>query len=250
MNLLYPLVVLTIASPRVSVQYLMPQPSPATPPAATNITAILEMGGEFTFFIRLLKTTLIGNQLNSQINSNSTQGLTVFAPNDHSFLSLPLRTLNSVSDQQRIQLILFHVLPILITLPQLQVASNPLRTQAGASDAGQFALNVSTFGYQVSLVTGVVTATISSTIFLNSKVAIYLVYKVLLPMALFSSSAPAAIPPEPEKNMSTPASGVPTSSRSSNTIDVSAGITPNAFLIRTASYILVSLSLVTIALSY
>ncbi|KAF2614670.1 hypothetical protein F2Q70_00007760 [Brassica cretica] len=80
-----------------------PAAAPA-PPGPTNVTKILEKAGQFTVFIRLLKSTGVANQLYGQLN-NSDNGITIFAPSDSSFSSLKAGTLNSLSDEQQVELI-------------------------------------------------------------------------------------------------------------------------------------------------
>ncbi|KAG8376541.1 hypothetical protein BUALT_Bualt09G0074200 [Buddleja alternifolia] len=169
-------------------------PAPAGP---TNLTAILEKAGQFTTFIRLLQNTKVGDQINTQLN-NSNQGLTIFAPTDNSFSSLKPGTLNSFTDQQKVELLQFHVIPSFFSPSQFQTASNPLRTQAGGSD-GSFPLNVTTSGSQVNITTGVTNATVANTIYTDSKLAVYQVDQVLLPLSFFTSPSPAPAPSKPKK---------------------------------------------------
>ncbi|EEF42961.1 fasciclin-like arabinogalactan protein 11 [Ricinus communis] len=173
-----------------------PSPSPSGP---TNITAILEKAGQFTTFIKLMMSTQEASQINTQLN-NSNQGLTVFAPPDNAFANLKAGTLNSLTDQEKVQLMQFHILPTFISMSQFQTVSNPLRTQAGNSANGEFPLNVTTSGNQVNVTTGVDTATVANTIYTDGSLAVYQVDKVLLPLDLFSSpAAPAPAPSEPKK---------------------------------------------------
>ncbi|XP_030522130.1 fasciclin-like arabinogalactan protein 11 [Rhodamnia argentea] len=182
-----------------------PATAPTVSPSPTNITAILEKAGQFTIFIRLLKSTLVGDQLSSQLSDKkSNQGFTLFAPTDNAFSSLKSGTLNILSDQQKIQLVQFHVIPSVISLTQFQTVSNPLRTQAGSSDNGQFPLNVTTSGNQVNVTTGIVAARVDNAITSNSKLAIYQVDQVLLPLAMFGSPAPAPPPEIPKKEAAAP----------------------------------------------
>lgn len=165
-------------------------PAPAGP---LNITAVLEKAGQFNTLIRLMKSTQIADQINNQLN-NSNTGITIFAPTDNAFSSLPPGTLNSLTDQQKVSLIQFHVIPTLITMSQFQTVSNPLRTQAGNTNNGQFPLNVTSAGNQVNISTGVVNTTVSNSLYSDSKLAVYQVDKVLLPLAIFGSAAPAPAP--------------------------------------------------------
>jgi len=198
------------------IQTISAQVAPA-PAGPTNITQVLEKAGQFTTFIKLLKVTQTADRLNSQLN-NSNQGLTLFAPTDNAFSSLKAGTLNSINSQEQMQLVQFHILPTLYTISQFQTASNPLHTQAGSSDDGEYPLNVTTSGNQVNVTTGVVDTTVSNTIFSDNQLAVYQVDKVLLPMALFGATAPAAAPAEapaptkPEKNVRAGAADSPSGS--------------------------------------
>ncbi|KAK8913547.1 Fasciclin-like arabinogalactan protein 11 [Platanthera zijinensis] len=165
-------------------------PPPAGPP---NITAVLEKAGQFSTLLRLMKSTQIADQINNQLN-NSNTGITVFAPADNAFSGLPAGTLNSLSDQQKVALIQFHIVPSLITAQQFQTVSNPVRTQAGDTDNGQFPLNVTSAGGQVNITTGVVNTTVSNTIYADSELAVYQVDRVLLPEEIFDPAAAAAAP--------------------------------------------------------
>ncbi|KAK9755646.1 hypothetical protein RND81_01G040700 [Saponaria officinalis] len=167
-----------------------PAPGPSGP---TNVTAILAKAGQFTMFIRLLDTTQEASQIDTQLN-NSNNGLTIFAPPDNAFSSLKSGMLNSLTDQQKVQLVQFHVLPTFISLSQFQTATNPLRTQAGDSGAGEFPLNVTSSGNQVNVTTGVVNTTVSNSIYSDGQLAVYQVDQVLLPSAFFQTPAPAPAP--------------------------------------------------------
>lgn len=146
-----------------------------TPPSGpTNITQILEKAGQFTTLIRLMKVSQVSDQINTQLNnSNQGNGMTIFAPTDNAFSSLNSGTINSLSAQQQVQLVQFHVLPNFISMSQFQTISNPLRTQAGDSTPGDFPLNVTTSGNQVNVSTGVDDATIANTIYTDGQLAVY-----------------------------------------------------------------------------
>ncbi|KAJ6755951.1 FASCICLIN-LIKE ARABINOGALACTAN PROTEIN [Salix purpurea] len=192
-------------------------PSPA-PSGPTNITAILEKAGQFTTLIRLMKSTQEADQINTQLN-NSNQGLTVFAPTDNSFSSLKAGTLNSLSDQQKVQLVQFHILPSFLSMSNFQTVSNPLRTQAGNSADGEFPLNVTTSGNQVNITTGVNTATVANTIYTDGQLVVYQVDQVLLPLDLFgTAAAPAPAPSKPEKDVPAKA---PAGSKEDASVDAS-----------------------------
>ncbi|RWW88577.1 hypothetical protein BHE74_00002547 [Ensete ventricosum] len=196
-------------------------PAPAGP---TNITAILEKAGQYGTLIRLLRSTQVGDQMNNELN-NSNTGLTIFAPTDNAFSSLPAGTLNSLSDQQKVALIQFHVLPTLVSASQFQTVSNPVRTQAGDASNGRYPLNVTTMGTQVNLSTGVVDATIANTVYSDSKLAVYQVDQVLLPLEIFGPPAPAAAPApaEAKKQKPSPVAEGP-STPSTDATDASAAV--------------------------
>ncbi|KAL7092066.1 hypothetical protein ACP275_12G142600 [Erythranthe tilingii] len=172
------------------------------PPGPTNLTAILEKAGRFTIFIRLLQSTKVADQIYTQLN-NSNQGLTVFAPTDGSFSGLKSGTLNSFSDEQKTELIQFHVLPSYFSPSQFDTASNPLRTQAGGSEE-LFPLNVtaSSTGNQVNITTGETNATVANTVYTDGQLAVYEVDQVLLPRRFFVPLPP----PPPSKPAGSPES--------------------------------------------
>lgn len=180
-----------------------PTAQPPAPPGPTNITKILEKAGQFTVLIRLIKTTQVADQINTQLN-NSNQGLTVFAPTDNAFSGLKAGTLNSLTDEQKVELIQFHVLPSFLSVSQFQTVSNPVRTQAGNSNNGQFPLNITSSNNQVNVSTGLVDATVANTIYSDNQLAVYQVDKVLLPLAIFAppSPAPAPAPAKADKKKS------------------------------------------------
>lgn len=198
----------------------------ATPTAALNVTKVLEKAGQFTTMIRILKATQVAAQMDGQLK-NSNTGMTLFAPTDNAFNSLPAGALNSITDQQKVELMQYHVIPKFVSATQFMTLSNPVRTQA-ADSSGQFPLNVITSGNNhVNISTGVVNATISNTLFTNGKLAVYQVDKVLLPQEIFGKSdAPAPSPtstlaPAPSKPLKE--SGVSPSTDSVSSVDAPTG---------------------------
>ena len=167
-----------------------PAPSPSSAP--TDIIRILKKAGGFTTLIRLLTTTQVSTQINAQL-LNSNNGLTVFAPNDNAFQSLKPGFLNSLNDQQKNELIQFHVLPTFVSISNFDTLSNPVRTQAG-DDPDRLALNITSSGNQVNLTTGVVNTTVGGSVYSDHQLAIYQVDKVLLPRDFFVPKPP---PPAP-----------------------------------------------------
>ncbi|XP_065867932.1 fasciclin-like arabinogalactan protein 12 [Euphorbia lathyris] len=172
-----------------------PAASPAQPssiPPPTNVTKILEKSGHFSIFIRLLRSTQEENHFLTVLN-NSNNGLTIFAPTDGAFSGLKSGTLNSLTDEQKSELVKFHVIPSFLSISQFQTVTNPVGTEAG--NGGRVALNFTTSPTSVSISTGLTNTSISGTVYTDNQLAIYRVDKVLLPADIFSSGkAPAPAP--------------------------------------------------------
>ncbi|KAG6631732.1 fasciclin-like arabinogalactan protein 12 [Carya illinoinensis] len=163
------------------------------PPGPTNVTKILEKAGQFTILIRLLKSTKVADQINQQLN-DSNNGITFFAPTDNAFSSLKSGTLNGLNDQQKVQLIQFHILPNFLSLTNFQTVSNPVRTQAGDTGPGLYPLNVTTSGHQVNISSGLVNTTVGGTVYTDNQLAVYQIDSVLLPQDIFAPKPPAPAP--------------------------------------------------------
>ena len=207
---------LALAMPAVLCQ----APGPAAPKGPPNVTAILEKGGQYATFIRLMKATQQDTQLNSQLNNSFGSGYTVFAPTDNAFNSLKPGTLNKLSQQEQVSLVQYHILPQFYSLDSFETASNPVRTQASGRD-GPYTLNItSDTNNQVNVSSGVVDVRINNALYSAKPLAVYSVDKVLLPMELFGAKAPAAAPTasegKPKKGGSSDASS-PAGSEDSDT---------------------------------
>ncbi|XP_015935799.1 fasciclin-like arabinogalactan protein 12 [Arachis duranensis] len=171
-------------------------PAPAPSSAPTDIIRILKKAGGFTTLIRLLTTTQVSTQMNAQL-LNSNNGMTLFAPNDNAFQSLKPGFLNSLNDQQKNELIQFHLLPSFVAITNFDTLSNPVRTQAG-DDPERLALNITSSGNQVNLTTGIVNATLGGSVYSDHQLAVYQVDKVLLPKDFFLPKRPPPPAPSPE----------------------------------------------------
>lgn len=174
----------------ISGQSLAPAPAPSGP---INIVSVLKKSGKYTTFIRLLKSTQIDDQINNQLNVLN-QGLTIFAPTDTAFSSLKPGMLNSLTDQQKFQLVQFHVVPAFFSIPEFQTVSNPLRTQAGGGPV-QFPLNITMSGNQVNMTTGLVNTTVANTVYTDGQLAVYEIDQVLISEGLFRTPAQAPLAP-------------------------------------------------------
>ncbi|KAJ4835405.1 hypothetical protein Tsubulata_044735, partial [Turnera subulata] len=154
--------------------------------------------GHFTIFIRLLRATQEENHLFSALNDSSS-GITIFAPIDSAFSGLKSGTLNILSDAQKAELVKFHVVPTFLSTSQFQTVSNPLGTWAGTGN--RLPLNVTSYPNSVNITSGLTNTSISGTVYTDGQLAIYRIEKVLLPVDIFKSDAPAPAPvaPAPEK---------------------------------------------------
>ncbi|XP_020232340.1 fasciclin-like arabinogalactan protein 11 [Cajanus cajan] len=171
-------------------------PTPTVPKAPSiDIVQILRKAKRFSVLIRLLKTTQLINQLNSQLLTSGSGGLTLFAPEDSAFSKLKAGFLNSLSDRQKVELLQFHTLSSFISISNFDTLTNPVQTQAG-DDPLRLQLNVTTVsGSQVSMATGAVNASVTGTVYTDNKLAVYQVDKVLLPLDLvLPAKAPAPAP--------------------------------------------------------
>ncbi|KAL5581244.1 hypothetical protein UlMin_013686 [Ulmus minor] len=190
----------------------------------TNVTEILEKAGGFNIFIRLLRNTQVITQIENDLNA--TNPLTILAPTNGGFSELKAGTLNTLTNEQKVQLVEFHILPTFITLQNFQTLDNPIRTQA--SNTKDYPLNIITDNNSVNISTGVFNTTIFGTVYADNQLAIYRVDKVLLPLAIFApkkispTPAPAPAPLKPKKespssSTSSPSSSKPVSSKPSST---------------------------------
>lgn len=183
--------ILLLLSPQTQAQTpSAPAPSSSGP---INVTGILDKNGQYTTLIRLLNETQVGNQIVSQLNS-STEGMSLFAPTDNAFNNLPAGTINSLTDQQKVQLVQYHVTPKYYSLSDLLTVSNPVRTQASGA-TGVWGLNFTGKGNQVNVSTGVVVTQINNVLRQQFPFAVYQVDQVLLPQELFGAKSPASAPP-------------------------------------------------------
>lgn len=163
-------------------------PSPSSSTAwPVDITDILKKGKQFNIFVKFLDAANhLGKQIDTQIIT-STDGVTVLAATDGAFSNLPSGTLNKLSDQQKVRLIQFHILPKFYSLDDLETASNPVETLAG----GEFMLNFTGSNGQVNVTSGVVETQVSNILRKNFPLAVYEIDKVLLPLDFTSKARPS-----------------------------------------------------------
>ncbi|KAK2433966.1 hypothetical protein P8452_31202 [Trifolium repens] len=213
------------AAPKPLVPSLPESPSDSTPDTtgAVDIVGVLRKAKSFNVLIRLMKTTQLINQLNSQLLTIKSGGLTLLAPDDSAFSQLKAGFLNSLSDGQKLELLQFHVISDYVSSSNFDTLTNPVRTLAGAKP-GKVELNVISYGGSVNISTGEVNTTINGIIYTDKHLAIYKVGKVLLPTEFFSvAKAPEKAPslaPEPSTGMAkAPKTDKDTSTDSSQVIN-------------------------------
>lgn len=161
--------------------------------SSDDIIRILRKAKSFSVLIRLLKTTQLINQINSQLITTKSGGLTIFAPADSAFSQLKAGFLNSLNDNQKIELLQFHVLPTYVSSSNFDSLTNPVRTLAGDNPT-RLQFNVTAYGNNVNISTGVVNTTITGVVYSDKQLAIYQVDKVLLPLDFFQPKPPAPAP--------------------------------------------------------
>ncbi|XP_027346893.1 fasciclin-like arabinogalactan protein 12 [Abrus precatorius] len=186
------------AAPKAPAKPIVPTlpQSPSSDPSDSStddIITILRKAKSFNILIRLLKTTQLINQINAQIMTTKSGGLTIFAPDDGSFSQLKAGFLNSLGDNQKIEFLQFHVLPIYVSSSNFDSLTNPVRTLAG-DNPSRLQLNVTAFGNNVNISTGVVNATVTGIVYSDKVLAIYHVDKVLLPLDFFIPMPPSPAP--------------------------------------------------------
>ncbi|KAL7586186.1 fasciclin-like arabinogalactan protein 13 [Lactuca sativa] len=210
-----------------------PAPGPAGP---INLTAILVQGGQYSAFLRLLNQTQVLTQLPNQLN-NSNQGMTLLAPTDNAFQNLPSGTLNGLSEDKKVKLVLYHVLPKYYSIEDLVSVSNPVPTQAGGSK-GSLGLNFSgrANSNQVNVSSGVVDTQITNALRQQFPFAVYSVDQVLIPSefseapAPESESGPSSSPPVAGKPAKAPSGAEdgdgtsPAKNGGGRTVDVGVGL--------------------------
>ncbi|XP_028784528.1 fasciclin-like arabinogalactan protein 12 [Neltuma alba] len=171
-----------------------PQSEDSSDATNDNIIKILRKAKNFNFLIRLLKTTQLINQINSQlVATRSASGLTILAPDDCAFSELKAGFVNSLHDNQKIELVQFHVLPVYVSSSNFDSLTNPVRTLAGLNPS-RLQLNVTAYGNMVNISTGVVNTTIAGIVYSGKSLAICHLNKVLLLLDFFK---PKALTPAP-----------------------------------------------------
>lgn len=196
---------------------MTPTPAPAPAPVFANLTALLILAGPFKTLLSLLEASDLLTTLQAQAN-NTGQGITIFAPSDTAFSSLPKKILANLTADQKKEVLLAHCISKFYTLADFQDFNNPANTMATGSNGGKYNLNITGDGGAVTVSSGYVTTPIISTVHVTDPLALYTVGKVLLPEDIFGLPSPSPAPaPSPETDSLSPSSTPASSSSSGNT---------------------------------
>ncbi|MED6155819.1 hypothetical protein PIB30_009029 [Stylosanthes scabra] len=184
------------ASAPTSSKPLVPTLPDSPDSAPDDIGRILKKAKTFRVLTRLMKTTEIMSNINSQLMTAKSGGLTIFATDDNAFAQLKAGFLNSLNQGQKIELLQFHILPLYVSSSNFDSLSNPVQTMAG-EDPTKLPLNVIAYGDSVNISTGVVNATLNGLVYSDTNLAVYHVNKVLLPLDFFVKAKAPALAPAP-----------------------------------------------------
>lgn len=164
--------------------------SPPPPYPQINITDALVRAGSFNTFVAFLQATGVDQTFQ---DSESKEGITIFAPADEAFAALPSSSLQKLTAQQKILVLEYHALNTYYALGTLKEFKNPAAPTVATSDprsggAGQFTVNVTSVNGVFTIYTGVVVAPVIDTVLEEKPVSIFVIDKVLLPKSLFSNT--------------------------------------------------------------
>ncbi|MCO5579310.1 hypothetical protein L7F22_033165 [Adiantum nelumboides] len=179
--------------------------SPPPPFPQINITDALVRANRFNTFVAFLQATGVDQTFQ---DSESKEGITIFAPADEAFAALPASSLQKLTAQQKILVLEYHALNTYYALGTLKEFKNPAAPTVATSDprsggAGQFTVNVTSVDGVFTIYTGIVAAPVVDTVLEEAPVSIFVIEKVLLPKTLFEhkdergAPATAHVPPSP-----------------------------------------------------
>nr|CAD1831197.1 unnamed protein product [Ananas comosus var. bracteatus] len=168
----------------VSAPILFPGLLDAPSAASANITALLDKAGCKTFASLVASSGVL-----KIYQAAMDKGLTLLAPNDDAFKSPDAPDLSSLSSADLVALLQYHALPSYTPKSSLKTAKGPLSTLA-SSASGKYDLSVVSSGDDVSLVTGVDTSRVASTVLDDTPSA-------SSPSTASSSPSSSSAPPRP-----------------------------------------------------
>ncbi|XP_031474292.2 fasciclin-like arabinogalactan protein 9 [Nymphaea colorata] len=187
--------------------------TPPLPPL--NLIDTLQKGGQYSTLLLLLATTQVANELANELNNSFTKA-TFFAPTDGAFNSLQKGLLNSLTTEQMVKLLNFHVIPRLFTWSDFTNGVPPQQTQASGPDGPYFLNFTSISNQQVRVSTGLVETSFSNALNLTPPLAIYQVDQVLFPPDEFGVVSPPAPAPAPSPKSGAAPSSSPSPSSSAS----------------------------------
>ncbi|KAL6609376.1 hypothetical protein ACP70R_039345 [Stipagrostis hirtigluma subsp. patula] len=170
-------------------------------PAVDVVKALGGSSGQYSEFLDLLHRTRVDDQINAQL-TDSYNGLTILAPTNAAFDKLKSGTLNNLSPQEQIQLVLYCVLPRFYSLPMLGSLNGKVTSQ-GSGKEGPYKYKIERTDNKVNVSTGVNWMYLGSPLSKDFPLAVYPVDKVPLPYELFGPKPPTPAPapaPAPAKS--------------------------------------------------
>ncbi|XP_051148221.1 fasciclin-like arabinogalactan protein 8 [Andrographis paniculata] len=170
--------------------------APAPSASSVNITALLEKAGCKTFASLIVSTGVL-----KIYQSALDKGLTIFAPNDEAFKATGAPDLSKLTSAEVDSVLRYHALASYSPIGTLKQSTGRIETLA-TNGAGKYDLSVKTAGDSVSLVTGVGTSRVASTVLDSTPLCIFTVDNMLLPVELFGKAPAPAPGPAPETSPS------------------------------------------------
>jgi uncharacterized surface protein with fasciclin (FAS1) repeats len=194
------------SAPALAQKKAKPAPGPAgnaadAAPPTDLAKALGGYAGQYSKFLQLLHDTRVDDQIKAQL-TDSYNGLTIFAPTNAAFDKLKSGTLNGLSNQDQIQLVLYCVLPRFYSLSMLGGLDGKVNTQGSGHD-GPYKYDIKRAGNNVNVSTGVNSMLLGSPLSKEFPLAVYPVDKVPLPYEMFGPKPPTPAPapaPAPAKS--------------------------------------------------
>ncbi|KAJ7538722.1 hypothetical protein O6H91_07G076800 [Diphasiastrum complanatum] len=161
-------------------------------PDQVDMISILNKASKFNILVTLLKNTGIGAAL---VSNETGSGITILAPTDDAFNTLPNGDLAMLNDSQKASLLQYHVLSSYYTLGSLQTVPNPAITTLASGNNGKYTVSISSVNGIAVIDTTVDKANISNTLYDQPPVSIFEIDRVLLPPEIFPASSPSQLAP-------------------------------------------------------
>nr|XP_043626391.1 fasciclin-like arabinogalactan protein 10 [Erigeron canadensis] len=184
----YNISVLEISSPIIAPGILT---APA-PSADVNITGLLEKAGCKTFVKLITDTGVL-----KVFQKAAGNGLTIFAPSDEAFKAAGTPDLSTLTSAELVALLEYHALGSYTPKGSLKTTKKPISTLA-TNAGGKYDLSVSTAGDSVTLVSGVGSSRLASTVLDSTPLCVFTVDNLLLPTELFGKAPSPAPDMSPE----------------------------------------------------